>query len=122
MTTKAELKRLSARQIAALRVCPFCGGPVERKSARGPMPSYCSPECQKGINNASLSDGAAIIKLAKAWRESRGQGIGAACFNQMVSALDTMLAADREAGRPSALYAGAVMLNADGQYFDRKRA
>lgn len=122
MTSKAELKRLSSRQILALQVCPYCGGQVERKNARGPSPSYCSPECQKAMSNASLSDGAAIIKLAKAWRESRGQGIGAACFNQMVSALDTMLAADREAGRPSALYAGAVMLNADGQYFDRKRA
>lgn len=122
MTTKAELKRLSSRQIVALRVCPFCGGPVERKSARGPMPAYCSTECQKAMSNANLADGAAIIRLAKAWREARGQGIGAACFNQMVSALDTMLSADREAGRPSALYAGAVMFDQHGSYMDRKRS
>lgn len=75
------------------------------------------------MNNSGLSDGAAIVKLAKAWREARGAGpVGAAAFRAMTAALDVMLEADRKSGRPSALYAAAVMLNQGMSYQDRKRA
>jgi endogenous inhibitor of DNA gyrase (YacG/DUF329 family) len=122
MTTKSDLKRLTAAQIASLNVCPYCGSAVERKSARGPAPSYCSPACRQAQNNGDLSDGAAIVKLAKAWREARGAGpVGAAAFRAMTAALDVMLEADRKSGRPSALYAAAVTLNQGTSYQDRRR-
>ena len=123
MTAKSELKRLTALEIVKLHVCPNCGEPVHRKSAQGPAPSYCSTECRKAQNNGDLSDGAAIIKFAKAWREARGQGpVGSAAFAAMVSALDTMLEGDRQAGKPSALYAAATMLASGTSYADRRRA
>jgi hypothetical protein len=106
-----------------LRTCPYCGGKVERKSDRGPAPSYCSPACRLSQNNSDLSDGGAIIKLAKAWREARGSGpVGAAAFRQMTAALDTMLEANRKSGRPSALYAAAALLQQGTTYQDRRRA
>jgi endogenous inhibitor of DNA gyrase (YacG/DUF329 family) len=123
MTTKADLKRLSARDIVNLHVCPRCGSQVERKSKFGPKPFYCSTECKKAQSNGDLSDGAAIIKFAKAWREARGQGpVGQESFREMVAALDVMLEADRRAGRPSALYAAAPILETATSYMDRRRA
>ena len=122
MITKSDLKRLTAAQIASLHVCPYCGGTVRRKSDRGPFPSYCTPECRRSQNNSDLSDGAAIIKLAKAWREARGSGpVGAAAFGAMTATLDVMLEADRKSGRPSALYAAAVIINQGTNYQDRRR-
>jgi endogenous inhibitor of DNA gyrase (YacG/DUF329 family) len=123
MTPKTELKRLSAPQIANLRICPHCGERIEGKGLRGPRRSYCSQDCRAAHKAQGLSDGAAIIKLAKAWREARGQGpVGSASFAAMVAALDVMLAADRAAGQPSALYAAAVMLEQGSSYQDRRRA
>lgn len=123
MTTKSDLKSLTAREIVNLHVCPRCGGQVERKSKFGPKPFYCSTECKRAQSNSDLSDGAAIIKLAKAWREARGQGdVGSAAFREMTSALDVMLEADRRAGKPSALYAAAAMLGQGTSYQDRRRA
>lgn len=122
MTAKSELKRLSAAEIVKLRICPYCSEPVVRKSKTGPAPSYCSPQCRKSQNNGDLSDGAAIVKYAKAWREARGQGpVGRESFAAMVQALDTMLSSDREDGRPSALYAAAVSLSSGRSYLDRRQ-
>lgn len=121
MTTKAQLKAMSARQIAALAICPNCGGSVKQQ-ARGPRSFYCSPKCRVDMNNRGLRDGAAIIKLAKCWRETRGQGIGAASFKAMTAAIDVMLEKDREAGIPSACYGVAPVFEANGSYQDRRRA
>ena len=74
------------------------------------------------MNRDSLRDGSAIIKFAKCWRETRGQGIGGASFKAMTAAVDVMLEKDREAGKPSACYAAAVMFEASGSYQDRRRA
>lgn len=123
MTPKSELKRLSAREIVSLSVCPHCAGPVARKSRHGPAPSYCSVVCRTAHNNASLSDGATVIKFAKAWREARGQGeIGSQSFAAMVSVLDLLLEKDRSEGRPSALYAVAPIIVSGTTYLDRRRA
>lgn len=123
MITKTVLKTLTSREIVALAVCPHCGSPVEKKSKRGPKPSYCSQECRRSQNNGDLTDGAAIIKFAKAWREARGQGpVGTASFAAMMNALDTMLDRDRRNGRPSSLYAAAVILKDGTNYADRVRS
>lgn len=122
MTPKFKLKTMSAREIAALRICPNCGGEV-RQQARGPRSYYCSPKCRVDLNNRGMRDGSAIIKFAKCWRETRGQGIGAASFKAMTAAIDVMLEKDREAGLPSACYAAATLFESTGgTYQDRRRA
>ncbi len=124
MTTKSELKRLTAREIVSLHVCPHCAAPVQpRMHKTGPVRSYCSTECRLAHNAASLSDGSAIIRFAKAWREARGQGpVGSESFAAMVCAIDAMLERDRDDGKPSALYAAAPILASGTTYADRRRA
>lgn len=121
MTPKSTLKRMSARQIAAQGICPNCGGSV-RQVQRGPRSYYCSPKCRVEYNNRAKRDGGAIVSLAKCWRETRGQGIGAAAFKAMTKAIDVMLEADREDGRPSACYGAAANLDQPTAYMDRRRA
>lgn len=122
MTPKKHLKAMSARQIVAERVCPNCGGSVGDRP-RGPRSFYCSPKCKNDYNNRAKRDGGAIIKFAKAWRETRGAaGIGADSFKAMTAAIDIMLEADRNDGRPSACYGAAVLLSQHNSYMDRRRA
>lgn len=120
MIPKKTLKRMSAREIASLAVCPNCGGKVTQ-AQRGPRSYYCSPKCRVEYNNRSMRDGAAIIKLAKCWRETRGAGIGASAFKSMTKAIDAQLEADREDGRPSACYGAAALLDQPTMYIDRRR-
>lgn len=121
MIPKKDLKRMSARQIAALAVCPNCGSKVTQ-AARGPRSYYCLPKCRVEYNNRSMRDGSAIIKLAKCWRETRGQGIGSSAFKAMTKAIDVQLEADRANNRPSACYGAAALLDQPTMYMDRRRA
>jgi hypothetical protein len=103
-------------------ICPECGGPVVRRSSRGPVPTFCSPEHKKAFGNRQLVEGRAVIGLLKGWRIERGSGpIASAAFAQVCSILDGFNAADREVGRPRAdLYAAKLL--ADGSiYADRRR-
>jgi endogenous inhibitor of DNA gyrase (YacG/DUF329 family) len=106
------------------RLCPNCGGPVSRRSARGPAPKFCSNKCKRDLNNRLLVEGAAVIGLLKAWRVDRGSGeIAKNCFAQAVTILDTFNAEDLKAGRPRADYYGATLLGWQGtnRYEDRRR-
>ncbi len=103
-------------------ICPECGGPVFRRSAKGPPPTFCSPEHKKLYGNRQLVEGRAVIGLLKGWRIERGSGpIASAAFAQVCTILDGFNATDREAGRPRADLYTAKML-ADGTiYADRAR-
>lgn len=107
------------------KVCPNCGGPVARRSARGPVPTFCDARgpgvCKKEHSNRHIVEGRAVIALMKAWRIDRAQGdIARESFAQVNAILDRFNAQDREAGRPRAdLYAAKLL--ADGtQFFDRQ--
>lgn len=113
------------RQRAHERVCPNCGGPVERRSTRGPMPTFCDARgkgvCKKEHANRHLVEGRAVIAFLKAWRIDRGQGeIAQKSFEQICRITDQFNAQDLAAGLPRAdLYAAKLL--ADGtQFFDRQ--
>lgn len=117
------------RERAAERVCPNCAGAVERRSAKGPMPTFCSMECKKAHGNRHIVEGRAMAALIKAWRIDRGQGdIAQTAFQQVCQIADQFNAADNAwrgpngERRPRAdLYAAKLL--ADGSMFiDRQRA
>lgn len=102
-------------------VCPNCGGAAVRRSARGPMPTFCSPECKREHANRHIVEGRAVIALLKAWRIDRAQGdIAKASFAEANRILDQFNAQDREAGRPRADLYAAKMLNDGTQFCDRQ--
>lgn len=112
----------SIAERARCAICPECGGPVVRRSVRGPVPTFCSPEHKKLYGNRQLVEGRAVIGLLKAWRIERGSGpIASAALAQVCSILDGFNSTDRDAGRPRAdLYAAKLL--ADGSiYADRAR-
>lgn len=111
------------REKLKARVCPNCGRPVERKSPKGPAPTFCGRNtCKRQMNNRLMAEGLAIIGLLKAWRIDRGKGeIAQGCFAQAIEALDLFNAQDRQAGRPRADYYGATLLANGTRYFDRQR-
>lgn len=118
--TTASKPSIHAR--AAERICPECGGPVVRRSARGPMPTFCSPECKREHGNRHMVEGRAVIALLKAWRIDRAQGeIAQTAFAEANRILDQFNRQDNEAGRPRAdLYAAKLL--ADGRlYMDRNQ-
>jgi endogenous inhibitor of DNA gyrase (YacG/DUF329 family) len=83
--------------------CPECGGIVVRKSPKGPPPLFCSDKCSLVCERRKLSDGRAIIDLAKGWRASRNNksdaATGGSAFSEMCSILDKMIARDQARGR-----------------------
>lgn len=99
------------------KVCPNCGGEVVRRSARGPMPTFCSPECKRDHANRHIVEGRTVVALMKAWRIDRAQGPIAKCaFAEVNKILDLFNAQDRAAGRPRAdLYAAKMLI--DGRNF-----
>lgn len=103
------------------RICPECGGDVVRRSARGPIPTFCSHDCKRAHSNRHLVEGRAVIALLKAWRIDRGQGeIAKSAFAEVNRILDQFNSQDREAGRPRAdLYAAKLMGNGT-QFIDRQ--
>lgn len=103
-------------------ICPECGGPVVRRSTRGPVPIFCSPEHKRAFGNRKLVEGQAVIGLLKAWRIERGSGpIATAAFAQICAIVDGFNASDRTDGRPRPdLYAAKLL--ADGTiYADRAK-
>lgn len=123
LTTTPAQKALkpTIQESARQRVCPECGGEAVRRSTRGPMPTFCSPDCKKSHANRHIVEGRAVIALLKAWRIDRAQGeIAQASFAQVNRILDQFNAQDKEAARPRAdLYAAKLL--ADGtQFFDRQ--
>lgn len=98
-------------------ICPECGGQVVRRSVRGPMPTFCTPECKRAHGNRHIVEGRAVIAFLKAWRIDRGTGeIAKSALAQMCQIVDQFNANDRDAGRPRAdLYAAKLM--ADGRLF-----
>jgi endogenous inhibitor of DNA gyrase (YacG/DUF329 family) len=124
MDTEATTTRRAkptARERANERTCPNCGGEVVRRSPRGPMPTFCSPECKTQHSNRHIVEGRAVIALLKAWRIDRGTGeIAQMAFAEVCRIVDQFNAQDREANRPRAdLYAAKLL--ADGsQFIDRQ--
>lgn len=127
-TAPARKAKPTIRERAAQRICPECGGKVERKSTKGPMPTFCTKECGKARSNRRLVRGAAIIEFAQAWRIDRGSGeIAQGAFAQLCQILDQFNAEDAAytspAGnsRPRAdLMASKILV--DGTLFaDRQR-
>ena len=113
------------RARAAERVCPNCGGPVARRSAKGPTPTFCDAKgegvCKKEHGNRQLTEGRAVVALLKAWRIDRGRGeIAQASFAQVCQIADQFNAQDAAKNRPRAdLYAAKLL--ADGtMFFDRQ--
>lgn len=107
----------TVQERARERVCPECGHEVVRRSARGPMPTFCSNGCKKDHANRALVEGRAVIAFAKAWRVDRGSGaIAKGSLAQLCAILDQFNAQDLEAGRPRAdLYAAKLLR--DGTIF-----
>jgi hypothetical protein len=105
------------------RICPNCGNPVARRSAKGPAPTFCGRDtCKREMNNRLMGEGLTVIGLLKAWRVDRGSGeIAQGCFAQAIEALDNFNQQDREAGRPRADYYGATLLAKGTRYVDRQR-
>lgn len=110
-------KKPTITERAREAICPECGGQVVRRSARGPMPTFCSPKCKRDHGNRHIVEGRAVIAFLKAWRIDRGSGpIAQAALSQMCQIVDQFNAQDRDAGRPRAdLYAAKLM--ADGRLF-----
>lgn len=128
--TKAPKPSISER--ARDMICPNCGGPVARRNAKGPVPTFCDAQgpgvCKKSHANRHIVEGRAVIALLKAWRVDRGSGpIAQAAFAQACQIIDQFNAQDRaHAGpngesRPRAdLYAAKLLV--DGSMFaDRQR-
>lgn len=45
---RKDRRALAREHVADERpACPHCGGPVERTSPKGPLPTYCSKQCSK---------------------------------------------------------------------------
>jgi endogenous inhibitor of DNA gyrase (YacG/DUF329 family) len=104
------------------RICPNCGRTPERKSAKGPPPTFCSKECKRSHNNRLLVEGRAVIGFLKAWRIDRGTGeIAQQSFAQVCEIVDLFNANDKELGRPRADLYAATMLAEGTRYFDRQR-
>jgi endogenous inhibitor of DNA gyrase (YacG/DUF329 family) len=104
------------------RICPNCGATPERKSAKGPRPTFCSKECKRSHNNRLLVEGRAMAPFVKAWRIDRGQGeIAQKSLAQMCEIADLFNAQDLELGRPRADIYAATILVEGTRYFDRQR-
>lgn len=102
------------------RICPECGGPVERKTPHGRFPTFCAKACKVEHYNRHIREGRAVIALLKAWRIDRGAGdIAKGAFAQVHQMVDYFNAEDLKAGRPRAdLYAAKIL--AEGTvFFDR---
>lgn len=104
------------------RVCPNCGGTPERKSTKGPPPTFCTKTCKREHNNRLLVEGRAVIGFLKAWRIDRGTGeIAQQSFAQVCEIVDHFNAQDLKLERPRADLYAATLLADRTRYFDRQR-
>lgn len=113
------------RQRASEKVCPNCGGLVERRSTRGRAPTFCDAKgkgvCKKEMAYRTMVEGRAVIVLLKGWRIDRGVGeIARGAFAEAVRILDQFNAQDAEAKRPRADLYAAKMLADGTQFVDRQ--
>lgn len=114
--------RPSIRDRAREKVCPNCGGHVERRSARGPAPKFCSDRCKVEMQNRLTVEGRAIIAFAKAWRIDRGSGeIAQRSLAQLCEIVDGFNANDLNANRPRADFYAAKLLAEGTRYIDRRQ-
>lgn len=124
MTTETPARKTAKPTIferARDHQCPECGGDVVRKSARGPMPTFCSLTCKKAFGNRQLVEGRAVVAFLKAWRIDRAQGeIASTSFQQICQIVDQFNADDRAAGRPRADLYAAKLLREGTSYSDRQ--
>jgi hypothetical protein len=103
-------------------ICPECGTKVERRSPRGPMPTFCGDVCKRTRSNRRLVRGSAVIELLQAWRIERGSGpIAQRAFAELCSIADLYNAEDRDAGRPRADLMAAKILANGSLFIDRAR-
>ena len=117
-----KTQRPTITERAADRTCPECGGPAERRSARGPVPTFCSQDCRKAHGNRHMVEGRAVIAFLKAWRIDRGGGeIAKGSLAEVCAIVDSFNTADREAGRPRADLYAAKLLAGDTRYMDRQK-
>lgn len=121
-TTKTKKAKPTIAERAREKVCPECGGVVVRRSAKGPFPTFCGPECKRSHANRHTVEGRAVIALLKAWRIDRAQGeIAQKSFAQVCLIVDQFNAADNKTGRPRAdLYAAKLLVDGT-MFFDRQR-
>lgn len=118
---RAPVVRPGIVDLVRERRCPECGGPVVRRSARGPFPTFCSPEHKRQHNLRHINEGRAIIGLLKAWRINRGSGeVAQRAFAEVCRAVDYFNAEDLEAGRPRADLYGAMLLHEQMSIVDRR--
>jgi hypothetical protein len=104
------------------RICPNCGGPVERRAAKGPAPTFCGSSCKREMQNRLTVEGRAVIAFLKAWRIDRGSGeIAHRAFAQVCEIADLFNAHDKSAGRPRADYYAATLLADGTRFIDRMR-
>jgi len=114
--------RPPVKERAREAICPNCGGPVERRSPRGPMPTFCGHQCKVAMQNRLTVEGRAIIHFAKAWRIDRGSGeIAQRSFQQMVEIIDRFNSKDLDADRPRADLYAAKLIAEGTRYIDRQR-
>lgn len=108
------------RERAAECICPECNRPVERTSAKGRFPVYCSKACKVTRGNRRLVRGSAVIEFLQAWRVDRGNGeIARESLAQICQIVDGFNAEDLAAGRPRADLAAAKILVQQTSYADR---
>jgi hypothetical protein len=108
-------------------VCAECG---QRFHINRPQQQFCSPAHAKAFQNRQLTEGRAVVALAKAWRSGRNLGKGPEAEDQrevarqalseLCAILDSFNAADRDAGRPNPLHYAKGLLR-QGRYIDRQR-
>lgn len=119
--TPARKSKPTIAERARERVCPECGGAAVRRSAKGPMPTFCGPECKRAHANRHIVEGRAVIAFLKAWRIDRASGeIAKGSFAQVCKIVDQFNAQDLAAGRPRADLYAAKLLRDGSEYFDRQ--
>ena len=126
-TTNAAENAQSASTRQPKGICAECG---ERFHINRPQQQFCCPAHNKAFQNRMLSEGRAVVALAKAWRAGRnlgkgpdaeeGREIARQVLSEMCAILDGFNAADKAAGRPNPLHYAKGLLRG-GRYIDRAR-
>lgn len=112
---------------AAARVCPNCSEEFFRPTkGPGQHKRFCSDLCRTTWSNREKAEGAALITIARIWRQARGSGdVGKAALSEMCSILDTLNDRARAAGRLPLSAKGPLRPYVDDllseRYIDRQR-